>query len=43
MEHYKQNEVMLALMIQLYSSSAHSFAIHTKQTDKNMCKHIHLE
>jgi len=43
MKHYTQNEVMLALLIQLYSRSAHSFVIHTKQADKNMCKYIHLQ
>jgi len=43
MKHYAQNEVMLAKLTKLYSRSAHSFAIHTTQADKNMCKHIHLQ
>jgi len=43
MKHCAQIEVMLPLLIQFYSKSVHSFAIHTKQADKNMSKHIHLQ
>jgi len=45
MKHYNctQNEVMLALLTQLCSDSAYSFALHTTQADKNTCKHIHLQ
>ena len=45
MKHYNctQNEVMLAQVDTAVLKSAHSFAIHTKQADKNMCKHIHLQ
>jgi hypothetical protein len=37
-----QNKVTLALLIELYSLPIH-LAIHTKQDNENICKHLCLE